>query len=312
MSETNSTFNKNVSEYIINNDVNCIVNGASKFSNLNDQETTKICLEDKVDFNNEKHYDKAKNDIFIEKKEGRKIDGTTNNKFEELEIIFTKESKIINLLKKFLFNLCKFSGIRAIIGLIKLILKLKFSLNKINIKNFMDNLYNTANIRTGLFLSLMPFIYELFTDIIFDVKKNNYKKSDTLHNNIEDGNNHSGNFEKDRLREKIIVLLSGFLAAFVGILFVEKGVKIMNYIILSILIRSIHSLIVVYLSKRGFKTQSHFWGFMAFYLACFGFLFIVYFNPDYKPIFKLYSRYGNFEGSEKEEFRSIINKTNLF
>ncbi len=207
-----------------------------------------------------------------------------------------KNKELIKLFKDFIKNFFKFYSIRALISLIKQIRKFKFKLNKFSFNDLREILFNSNNLRTGLFLSIMPFVFYLLTEIIFDVNSNN--------NYFDNG--------FSSLKDKIIVLLSGFISAFIGISISEKGISIMNYIILSVLTRSIHSLIVVILKKKGKNTQSKFWVFLTFYIACFGFLFSVYYNPGYKPNVKLYCGYANFQGNEKEEILSLFPKTNLF
>jgi hypothetical protein len=196
--------------------------------------------------------------------------------------------QLVRIFRDFLFRFIKFYGIRALVSLIKKAMKLKFRINKFSLKDFFDILFNTGNLRTGVFLSIMPFIFSLLTEVLFDVNnKRNYSRE-----NLKGEFNYNYN-----LKNKLIVFLSGFVAAFIGISSSEKGVKIMNYIILSIMVRAIHSMIVVYLKNKGKETDSKFWAFITFYIACFGFLFLAYFHPGYKPIFKLFSNYANFEGN---------------
>jgi len=217
-----------------------------------------------------------------------------------------KNMQMIKLLKEFSVKFIKFYGIRALISLIKKVLKLKFRLNKLSLRDFFEIIFNQGNLRTGLFLSVMPLIFSFLTEVLFDVNKKENNSQEKLDSNFS-------NFNNDKnIINKMIILLSGFIAAFIGISFAEKGVKIMNYIILSILVRSIHSLIVVYLKHKGKEIESKFWAFIAFYLACFGFLFLAYYNPGFKPILKLYSNYANFEGTEKEEVYSTIQKLKYF
>lgn len=213
-----------------------------------------------------------------------------------------KNRQLVRLFKDFLLRFTKFYGIRALVSLIKKIMKLKFKINKFSSKDLFEIIFNTGNLRTGIFLSIMPFIFSLLTDVLFDVNNKRYQSCDNL----------NGESNKNIIKNKIIVLLSGFIAALIGISFAEKGVKIMNYIILSVMIRAIHSLIVVYLKNKGKDAESKFWAFITFYIACFGFLFLAYYHPGYKPILKLYSNYANFEGNEKREIYSIIDKLNIF
>lgn len=214
-----------------------------------------------------------------------------------------KNRQLVRLFKDFLFRFIKFYGVRALVSLLRKVLKLKFRINKFSFKDLFEISFNIGNLKTGIFLSIMPFMFSFFTEVLFDVNnKRNYSR-ESLNGEFTSNSN---------LKNKIIVLFSGFVAALIGISFAEKGVKIMNYIILSIMVRAIHSLIVVYLKKQGKDTDSKFWAFITFYIACFGFLFLAYYHPGYKPILKLYSNYANFEGNEKEEVYSLIRKLNIF
>ncbi len=215
-----------------------------------------------------------------------------------------KNRQLVRIFKDFLFRFIKFYGIRSLVSLFKKILKNKFSINKITMEDLSDILLSIGNLRTGIFFSFMPLIFSLLTEVLFDV---NNKRNFSRENLIGEFPNNSSN-----IMQKMIVLLSGFVAALIGFSFAEKGFKIMNYIILSILVRAIHSLIVVYLKNQGKETDSKFWAFVTFYIACFGFLFLVYYNPGYKPNLKLYSNYANLEGNEKEEVLSIFRKLNIF
>lgn len=214
-----------------------------------------------------------------------------------------KNRQLVRLFKDFLFRFIKFYGIRALVCLFKKLLKLNFRINKFSLKDLFEVLFNSGNLKTGIFLSIMPFVFSLLTEVLFDVNnKRNFSRENL---NVDSPNN-------SNLKSKLIVLLSGFTAAFIGIFFAEKGVKIMNYIILSVMVRAIHSLIVVYMKNQGKETDSKFWAFITFYIACFGFLFLAYYHPGYKPILKLYSNYANFDGNEKEEVFSLIRKMNIF
>ena len=74
------------------------------------------------------------------------------------------------------------------------------------------------------------------------------------------------------------------------------------------MIRCIQSLINAYNKKI---IENKYYSYLIFWLACCGFLFIVYFHPSYKPISNLYFQYANFQGNEKLEYEYHINNTNL-
>lgn len=254
----------------------------------------------------------CKHNIIEIKENSVKIDFTNiNNKIDSSERERTRKSKLLTLLKKFFISFCKFSAIRALLGLVRLLLNLKLRFDKLDFKKLFKLIFHIRNARFGAFLAIMPFIYDFLTDFIFDIRninQNNTTNNIFYENNVSEKNKSAAN---PMLKEKLILLMGGFIAGMVGIMVAEKG-GMMNYIVLSILVRLIHSIIVVYLSKRGKATQSRFWALMSFYISSFGFLFIAYYNPGFKPILKLFSTYANFQGTEKEEILGSIFRLNLF
>jgi hypothetical protein len=199
----------------------------------------------------------------------------------------TYSEKFISIIKLFLKKLLLFSSLRSLINLIKLLFKIKLDIRKINIEKLLDVIFDWKNLKSGLFLSIMPLIYDLLTEILFDLDK-----------------------EENEIKQKILVFLSGFICAFIGISISERF-KLFNYVVLSVLIRSLHSLIIVYLKKNEKNTESKPWSYLIFWLACCGFLFMVYYHPGFKPIRKLYFRYAFFDGNEKLEVKNFISNTNL-
>lgn len=201
--------------------------------------------------------------------------------------IQTKSDKFKSILKLFGKKLFLFTSLRSLINLIKLLIKIKMNLKKIDVQKLLDIIFDWGNLKSGLFLSIMPLIYSLLTEIIFDLDE-----------------------EKNILKQKALVFLSGFLCALVGISFAEKF-KLFNYVILSVMVRSLHSWLFVYLKKNNKKTDEKSWSYLVFWLACCGFLFMTYYHPGFKPIRKLYFRYAFFDGNEKNEVKNFISRTNL-
>jgi len=238
--------------------------------------TTSIIISNKD--SNTREINNSQNDILI-----KNIDKTQ----QSILIKQTKSQKFISILKLFGKKLFLFTSLRSFINLIKLLVKIKLNFKKIDTQKLLDIIFDWGNLKSGLFLSIMPLIYSLLTEIIFDLDE-----------------------EKDLLKQKILVFLSGFICAFVGISFSEKF-KLFNYVVLSVMVRSLHSWLFVYLKKKGKNTESKSWSYLTFWLACCGFLFMVYYHPAFKPIRKLYFRYAFFEGNEKREVKNFISKTNL-
>jgi hypothetical protein len=199
--------------------------------------------------------------------------------------------KTLSFLKFFIKNFLKFYTIRALLELMKKFLKNQFKIFKYPLSKFLNIFFNSDNFRTGLFLTIMPGLYKIFSSVFekYFAKGNTEKDADS-----------ESNFG-DRYEKMLYTFLSGFMAGFVGIFFAEKA-DIMNFIILSIMIRCLHSLIVVYLKKKGYPTQSRLVAFLAFTLACFGVLFLFFYHPSYKPMTKLVDRFALYHGNEKAEF----------
>ena len=109
---------------------------------------------------------------------------------------------------------------------------------------------------------------------------------------------------------KFITFLAGFVSGLIGIIISEK-VNILNFIILSVFLRSLHSLIVVWLRANNYNSQNRLISYLVFVVACFIFLFIAYFHPSYSQVNKLFFGYANVLGNEKKELTDIMNKINL-
>ncbi len=205
---------------------------------------------------------------------------------------------ILSFLKFSTKNFLKFYAIRGLLELMKKFLKNQFKIFKYPLSKFKNIFFNTDNFRTGLFLTIMPGLYKIFTSLFekYLDKKDNEKQTNSEYN------------YDDKYWKMLYTFISGFMASFVGIFFSEKA-DIMNFIILSVMIRCIHSLIYVYLKKKGYPTQSRLVAFLIFTLACFCVLFLFFFHPSYKPITKLVDRFALYQGNEKAEinyFKSLV------
>lgn len=198
---------------------------------------------------------------------------STQTKDKENTKIIEKEnplSKLLKILIKFLKDFVKFYGIKAAISLIQTILKQKFK--KISFSKIISSLFNTGNLRTGLFLSIMPFLYNLFEFLL-----NRY--------NAE---------------SKLNTFIVGAISAYIGVLIQEDG-RIMTYVIISVLTRLIHTLIASRLKALDKPTSSKKWAFIAFSIASIGFITIAFIHPTFTPISGLADTYANYRGQEKNE-----------
>jgi hypothetical protein len=110
--------------------------------------------------------------------------------------------------------------------------------------------------------------------------------------------------------EKLFTFLNGFISSLIGIFIGEKA-KIMTFIILSVWLRSMHSLLVVFLSKNGYKTSSKLVTWFIFFLACFGFLFLNFYHSSFRPVSKLFEGYALYQGNESYEVESVRRQVKL-
>lgn len=186
-----------------------------------------------------------------------------------------KDCPFTKIIKGFRRQFITFYCLRAVISLLKGVMKKK---SKFSLSELLPLLFNFNNIRTGLFLSLMPALYK-FLNFIFE---------------------HSKYFKSFNLDPKIFTFISGFVSSLIGILISEKA-NIMNFIIVSVFVRSVHSLIQVCLSRNNYKTKSKFTSYLAVWLACFGALFINFYFPKFKPISGLIDKYALYDGKMEED-----------
>jgi hypothetical protein len=109
---------------------------------------------------------------------------------------------------------------------------------------------------------------------------------------------------QELFNRQFYTFLAGFIASLIGIATSEKY-KIMNFIILSVFLRSVHSVIVVWLKKKKMPTQNKFASWFAIWLACLGVLFLNFYYPQYKPVSRLVDKYALYEGKEREEMNYL-------
>jgi hypothetical protein len=198
----------------------------------------------------------------------------------DTKLIQEKKENIPHILKFSFKSFIKFYGIRAALSLIQLLLK--GGLKKLNISKIIKALFNISNIKTAVFLTLMPTLYKLLEYLT------------------------SNNIKKDML----LTFINGTISSFIAILFSEKN-NFMTFILISVFVRSLHSLLTVILAKKGLPTQSRLVTFFLFLLANIGFLFINFYNPTFHPVSHLFANYANFMGNEKLEIKSLTDKLRI-
>jgi hypothetical protein len=211
---------------------------------------------------------------------------TSSSSCQKLEInnfdksVNRKDCPVSKIAKNFGKGFTKFYLIRFLISLLKKLLKVKFNITKIKVLEIIKLFFSLENLQTGLFLSLMPSLFR-FLNLILNSSK--------LLKNLD---------------PRVFTFVSGFISSLIGIIISEKS-SIMNFVILSVMVRSMHSMLVVWLNKNGYSTQNKFYGWLVLTIASFGVLFLTFFYPSYKPITNLVNRYGLMQGTEEVEINSF-------
>lgn len=193
--------------------------------------------------------------------------------------------KIRKALKKFSSQFPKFYGARAALGLVNLVLKNKLKFSKYSLIEILLTMFNWNNLRTGIFLSLMPLIFSSL-NIIFE------KYNNTSY-------------------DKLLTFISGFIASLIGILISEK-VKIMNFIVLYAFVRSIHSTLVIYLNKKGMPTHNKIITWLVFAICLFTVLFMGFYYPSFHKVKNLVNSWARFNKAELFEADFIREKVKNF
>lgn len=192
-------------------------------------------------------------------------------------------SLLINFFKQFL----KFYGLRATLSLVPLIFKL-FKGKLPRLEQITNILFNKNNLRTGLFLSLMPSIYHGLNNLFENLSS--FKDINSV----------------------LLTFISGFISSLIGIAVSEKA-PIMTFIMISIVIRSIHSLLVVYLKKKGISPTSKFYSWLVMMITCFLLVLSNFYNPNFRPAAKLFDRYAFYANEkEREEMNHLRSIHNMF
>jgi hypothetical protein len=162
---------------------------------------------------------------------------------------------------------------------LKKLIKIRFNIFKISINDCFKLLFDSSNLQTGLFLSLMPSLFKLL-NLAFDL------------------------FNNFNLDIKVTLFISGFISSLVGIICAEKT-SILNFVILSVMVRSLHSLLVINLKKKGYPEHNKFIGWFILTIACTGVILSSFYNPSFMPITKLVDRYALFIGNERAELKHL-------
>ena len=183
------------------------------------------------------------------------------------------------ILQFFSIKFLQIYGIRIVYSLLKSLftLKSKGGFKGINLEFFTSAIFNMPNLRTAGFASVLTASYRLF-NYIFKL------------------------FGKENI---FTCLISGLISSLASV-FIEEKTELMNFIILSVMVRTIYTVIVVLADKYKLPNYPRTLNTLVFIVACMGFIFIAFCHPTFTSIHKLFTNYANLENSEKEEVAHYV------
>jgi hypothetical protein len=169
------------------------------------------------------------------------------------------------ILLKSLDLFLKTYAIRIVYSLFNLIKKK--GLKSLNLYSILSSILTMSNLRTCLCVSLLPLLFRIFQKLLHLVNNKN---------------------------NSLNTFISGFLAALISIS-IEEPTSLTKFIILSVMVRSLHSLVVVLMNKYNiFQNTGRLWDFTTYLIAALGVYAVYYLNPSYEPMQKMFNTYANY------------------
>jgi hypothetical protein len=202
------------------------------------------------------------------------------------QVVKEEKQTVSSILLFFTKQFSKFYGIRMLFSLLKLINKMRLSKSfTLNLNNLFDQFFNLSNFRTALFASIMPSLYKLLS-LLFD--------------NIKNADN-----------EKVLTFLAGFLSGLIGV-FIEERTQLFTFIILSIMVRCIHTIINITLEKNNINFSGKKASFISFLLTGIGFMIVSFLHPSFRPVTSIVDNYSCYANkNEKREMDTWRNAMRL-
>lgn len=192
-------------------------------------------------------------------------------------------ASVQNILKFFLIQFAKGYGFRIIFSLVKTLYSLrKIGLQGLTFELLKSAIFNMPNLRTGLFISLMPTLYKLLK-LLF--KTYNYENPKTS-------------------------FISGFISSLIAIL-IEEKTDLMNFVILSVMVRVLYVIAVILADHFKLPNYPRTANLILFITASIGFMFLAFCHPTFAPINKLFLNYANLEPNEVKELESYTEKVRI-
>lgn len=154
-----------------------------------------------------------------------------------------------------------------------------------NLHNHLFNvIFNSSNFKTSLFVASIPALYDFlhkFASLFLNTKS------------------------------AWFTLFAGFVSAYFGISFEEKT-ELVKFMIMSLLARTIHSLLCLSAILTKNPPNSKLYSYLALCFICTLFNIMMYYVPDYKPITNLVNKYGLADSALKKELNHYRRINNVF
>lgn len=216
------------------------------------------------------------NEIVIKAEINNNLQKTLNENTQIPDQPLDREPKKFSVvIKNSIILFLKVYGARIVYSLFQFYSRKKSKADGIN--SIFSALFNMGNLRTSLMISFLPLLFDIFKRLLGLIFKR-YK--------IENSND-------------LIVFLAGFISSYIAINIEEKS-KLMNYVVLAIVVRVIHSYFLIKY-KDSNKFQGKFWDFMFFFVAAVLMIFTNFLNPSFQPITSLFDSYANFINSKERD-----------
>jgi hypothetical protein len=207
----------------------------------------------------------------------------SDNKNVNQEILTEKDTIIVKntedfskVFKNFLKLFAKVYSVRILFSLFKYLKSRAYK--NFSFMNFMTYIFNLPNLRTSLFVSLLPLLYKSIKFV--------------LNSTLKLGN------------QNFIVFMSAMISSFISVS-IEEKTELVNYVISTIFVRAVHAVAVIILKKLNIlQNTGKIYDFSIFLFSAILAWSVYFLNPRFKPITSLYDKYANY--TEKHELETAI------
>merc|ERR1711976_54724 len=111
---------------------------------------------------------------------------------------------------------------------------------------------------------------------------------------------------------RLKTFIFGFIAGFISML-IEEKTKIVNFVIMSIFVRTIHAILLVLFKKFNiYQEDSTTMDYLKYLLAATLICSVYFLNPNYKPVTNLFDKYAHYPSDyELKEAIAIRQSTKI-